>query len=275
MGDRQLDLFADAGVQVLAQPVRRAPPLRSLEEMDDAALIAAIVESSLDDSRLLSAEAGRRRLAAAVPALATLCRRFAGFGLHHPVPEQVAALESLAMIGSRAAAEAVVRMLERGIVQGPTLAVAVDAAARLRASLKSDVLRGLLRHPDPRVRANACRCARPSPEVVALLIDLLDDLDATVAKAAACALGQMGRTEARAALKRALREAPSTEAIEAVAPIADEECMVLLGRLARSAPTLADVVLDALDNIDHPRAATIAAAARRAAPPVLAAADQA
>jgi hypothetical protein len=48
-----------------------------------------------------------------------------------------------------------------------------------------------------------------------------------------------------------------------VSSIADEECAVLLGRIARSGSALADAALVSLENIDHARAATIAAAIRR------------
>jgi HEAT repeats len=231
--------------------------------MDDAALIAASRESSLIDSSMLAAEAGRRRLAGALPALAALCRRFAGFGASRVVPEQAAALRALAVIGGHEAAEAVSAMIERAVVRGPTLALAVGAAARLHATLPAGVLRSLLQHADPGIRAAACRCARPSPEVIGLLVDLVDDLDRTVARAAACALGRLGRSEARPALKELLRTRPSEDVVESVSAIADEECMVLLGRLARSAPGLAGAALDALESIDHPRAGTIAVAIPR------------
>ena len=245
------------------QPLaRRTAPAPVAADLDDAALIAAIPESALDDSSALVAEAGRRRLAAAVPALTALCRRFAGFGIERTVPEQAAALEALAVIGGRDAAHAVARMIERAVVGGPTLKAAVSAAARLHATLSVEVLRSLLRHAEPRIRADACRCARPAPELISLMVELLDDLDRTVATSAACALGQMGRAEARAMLKGLLRDEPSEQAIELVSSVADEECMILLGRIARSTPDLADAALDALENIDHPRAGAIAAAIR-------------
>ena len=41
--------------------------------------------------------------------------------------------------------------------------------------------------------------------------------------------------------------------------------MVLLGRIARSTPELAGAALDALESIDHVRAAKIAAAIRKSA----------
>ena len=63
-------------------------------------------------------------------------------------------------------------------------------------------------------------------------------------------------------LARILREDPSAEVIEAAAAIADEECIVLLGRIARAGTGLADTALDALGGMDQPRAAALAAAIR-------------
>ena len=80
------------------------------------------------------------------------------------------------------------------------------------------------------------------------------------------ALGQMGHSEARALLAHCLREAPSAEVIDAIAAIADEGCIILLGRVARTVPSLTEPVLDALDAIDHPRAVKIAADVRTSWP---------
>jgi hypothetical protein len=258
----QLDLFAAAGVRSAPPVVPRGDGPVAPADMDDAALIAAIPDAGLADGSALAAEAGRRRVVAAVPALAALCRRFTGFGARRAMPEQVAALEAMAAIGGRDAARAVAQLIERAVVSGAALRVAVRAAARLNATLSADTLGSLLRHSDPTVRAAACGCARAWPEVIAVLIELLDDLDPTVARSAACALGQMGRFEAGPMLKRLLRDAPSSQVIDSVIPIADEECVVLLGRIARSAPGLAMAALDGLDSIDHPRAGTVAAAIR-------------
>jgi hypothetical protein len=73
----------------------------------------------------------------------------------------------------------------------------------------------------------------------------------------------VGRVEARPILKSLLRDAPSEDVIDAVSSIADEECAVLLGRIARSRSALADAALISLENVDHPRAVAIAAAIRR------------
>src|SRR5262252_2206347 len=263
MAEGQLDFFSDIAVRVDRDPLGGVSHVPISSEIDDERLIAAIPESDLADSCIVAAEAGWRRLAAAVPALAALCRRFAGFGARRIVPEQAAAIEALAMIGGRDAALAVSQLIERAIVQEPTLPIAVSAAARLGSALSPEALRHLLRHAEPGVRADACRCARPLPDLILILIDLLDDLDRRVATSAATALGRMGRIEARPVLKSLLRDDPSEEVIDAVSSIADEECAVLLGRIARSKSALADAAFVSLENIDHPRAASIAAAIRR------------
>jgi hypothetical protein len=74
---------------------------------------------------------------------------FSGFGIDRMVPEQAAALQALAAIGGREAAQAVSQLIVRGVVQGPTLNLAASTAARIGSTLPTDVLRSLLRHPDP------------------------------------------------------------------------------------------------------------------------------
>jgi hypothetical protein len=262
MLEQQLDLFSAAGIPA-EQPAPQGLILRpAVADLDNEALIAAIPAANLGDCAALTAEAARRRLSAAIPSLEALCRRFSGFGIDDMVPEQSAALRALAAIGSRDAAQAVALLILRAVVQGPTLGLAVAVAAQLRANLPVDVLRSLLRHADPDIRANACSCACRQPELIAVMIDLLDDLNQAVARSAACALGQMGRIEARPTLVSLLQEEPSEELIDAVSSVADEECIVLLGRIARSMPVLSDVALDTLESIDHHRASAIAVAIR-------------
>jgi hypothetical protein len=259
MSDGQLDLFAGPGISPARQPpLPPRSPAAPPSDLDDAALLAAISASTLPDGPVLASEAGRRRIQAAIPVLESYCRRFAGFGLAHPLPEQRAALDALAAIGGPEAAAAVARIIGRGWVQGPTLANAVAAAAQLHSRLPADIVLPLLRHAEPAIRADACRLARTGPDIVATLIDLLGDLHSNVALEAACALARLGRPESLSPLKRRLTESPSTRVIEAIPPIADEECIVLLGRLARSAsPELAAVARDALDATEHPLAARL------------------
>src|SRR5262252_9733791 len=131
MCDQQLDLFSSSGIQMecpLPQSMGVRPTATAL---DDQALIAAIPESSLADSIALATEAGKRRLATAIPSLETLCRRFSGFGIDRMVPEQAAALRALAVIGGSEAAQAVSRLIARRVVQGPALNLAVSTAVSM------------------------------------------------------------------------------------------------------------------------------------------------
>jgi hypothetical protein len=113
MCDQQLDLFSSAGIQAQRPPAQSMELRPTAAALDDQALIAAIPESNLADSIALATEAARRRLAAAVPSLETLCRRFSGFGIDRMVPEHAA----LAVIGGRKAAQAVSQFIVRGVVQ--------------------------------------------------------------------------------------------------------------------------------------------------------------
>jgi hypothetical protein len=259
VSDKQPDLFSFRGSFPEPHPAPRAP---DAADLDDASLMAEIPQAQMSRCTILTAEAGRRKLASAVPVLVALCRRFAGFGIERPVPEQAAALRALAAIGGPAAARAVGEMIEHAIVVGPGLRIAVSAAAQLRSPLPAALVRSLLCSDDAAIRADACRFARPAPELLSLLADLLHDTSPAVSVAAACALGRMGRPEALPVLKSLLRKQPPVEAIDAICAIADEDCVDLLGKLARTTPSLATAVTEALEAIVLPRAARVLAALR-------------
>jgi hypothetical protein len=261
MAARQLDLFAVYRADAEADGSRAEAALDPTQ-LTDEALIAALPDAGLSAASSLAAEASRRRLATAVLPLERLCRRMTGFGADGLVPEQVAALEALADIGGEAARQAVARLVAHRTVQGPTLATALNAAARLGSSLPPSRLGELLGDADPTVRAAACRCVRSAGTHLRVLIELLDDLHREVANAAARALGCIGRVEGRPLLMGLLRHEPSAEIIEALAPIADEEVIVTLGRIARLRPDLAKLVLDTLDQLGDTRATKVAAALR-------------
>jgi hypothetical protein len=265
VSEEQLDLFAGSGVPPgEPEPLTARQPRPVPADLDDAALLAAIPVSGMADGPALAVETGRRRLIAAIPILDDYCRRFAGFGTEHVLPEQVAALDALAAIGGPEAARSVARIIARGWVQGPTLANAVAAAVRLGAHLPAESVLALLRHADPTIRADACRLARRGAEVVATLVDLLGDLHRDVCLEAACALGRMGRAEALPVLRQALRQAPTRQVIEAVPPVADEESIVLLGRIARGSADLNSAAFAALEAMEHPLAARLLEQVRKA-----------
>jgi hypothetical protein len=264
VSDEQLDLFAGSGGpgEQRTTPFTR-PPATVPAELDDAALLAAIPASGLADGPALVAEAGHRQLAAAIPVLENYCRRFAGFGTRYALPEQAAAFAALAAIGGTAAAQSVARIIVRSWVQGPTLTVAVAAAARLGSRLPADLVVTLMRHHEPAVRADACRLVRSGGSPIETLIELLGDLHREVGIEAACALARLGRVEGRPLLKRELLLAPTPRVIEALVPIADDDCVVALGKIARSSPALAGAARDALASIEHELAGRILAGLAR------------
>ena len=257
MDAQQFDLFASGGVAPGSASATAAHPQVAAAELSDAALIEAIPYARRSDCAPLTDEAARRGLHAAVPAMEALCRRFKGFGLQRAVPEQAAALCALATLGGAEATAAVRRLIAGAAVQGPGLREAARAAATLRCRLPEDAALAVLRHADPDVRADACRCVPHTAGVAAVLLELLADLHAPVALAAACALGRMERAEARPALLRALRTAPTAPLIEAVAQVADDEAVVLLGRVAQQRPELRDAARAVLEELDTPRAEAV------------------
>ncbi len=258
----QLDLFGD---RPRFEGSPNASSLQTLvaNNLSDEALIAALPDSVLADACALAAEAGKRRLRGAVTALETLCNRFVGYGVDCRVPEQAAALEALSAIGGPEASRSVAQMIAKGIVQGPTLAVAPTTASQLGVIFPADIALALLRHSNPLVRAPACACVRAGHEIVVALNELLGDLDREVATAAACALGRMGRGEARNHLKRYLTDRPSPRVIEALAGVADDEAIVFFARAGRARRELAATILSALDEMDDVRAAAAASGLRR------------
>ena len=257
----QLDLFDAPLPLVPGEP----EPLQELNvaDFDDEALIRALPVATGAVYRPLIEESGRRRLHDAVPALDALCRHFKGFGTNHPVMEQTASLRSLAAIGGWDAAWTVAKLIADGVIEPPGLPAAIAAAARLGCRVPAAVTMLLLGHQDPAVRTDAAVCANASDRTVAAaLTDLLTDPHPAVVQAAAQALGRHGRTEARPVLIDLLQTAPSVETIASAAVVADETVIILIGRIARTRPDLADAALEALGDIDDKRAADLLARLR-------------
>jgi hypothetical protein len=261
-GSLQLDLFGDR--PALHRPSEGASATAiAPESLSDGDLIAAIPDVTLADALALTAEAGKRRLIAAVPALNALCNRFVGYGAVAVVPEQVAALNALGAIGGPEAAHAVSGLIVKRIVQGPTLVTALTVASQLGVILPGDVALRLLRDPDSSLRSAASGCVRAGHEIIAELVSMMVDPNAEVAIASVCALGRMGRTEALGHLKRHLLERPSLCIVEALTRVADEDAIVLLARTGRARRELTESVISTLEEIESPRALAAASALKR------------
>jgi len=254
--DDQFDLFSAPRSE--ARRVRYAGvAAMKPSALTDDDLLRAIPVSGLADGPALMTEIGRRRLASGVPVLEAHCRRFAGFGFDEPVPEQRAAVLALGAIRGRAAGDAVRRLIERREIVGPTLTTAVGVAAALGVRLSAPIVLECLESPVADIRAAACRCAGPDAAVLNRLEDLLEDLHPDVQAGAAIALGRMGKTSARPVLLRLLRNEPSADALDAIAVVADEDSVVLMGRVMRERPELSEMARQVLEEIEHPLATLV------------------
>ena len=86
----------------------------------------------------------------------------------------------------------------------------------------------------------------------------LFDRSAANRRATAVVLGLRGDASARQPLYDELARVSSTEFIEAITAVWGDDAIVHLGRCVRHHPRLAGAVLDALPDIESPRADTVA-----------------
>lgn len=190
-----------------------------------------------ENCRATARELGRRREARAVPMLERLCRRLVGFDASHPIEDAVVAFEALAAIGDPGPGRAVTDMITLGAFGAAATAAALGYLAVIRERRAAPLARRLLDHDDPRLRAAACRLAGALSlgDALPLLEACLQESDSRVARAAALALGHMGREVAKSRLESLLlSSAPAefAEVVQAVIGVADGDTAVLLGRIA-------------------------------------------
>src|SRR5712691_6592311 len=114
LAGEQLDLFnVSPGPATRGLPEGTTGRAIAGDTLDDDSLLAAILNTGIRETFALVAEAGRRRMPAAIPVLEALCRRFAGFGADRVVPEQAAALDALVVIGGSDAAQTLARLITK------------------------------------------------------------------------------------------------------------------------------------------------------------------
>ena len=256
----QLDLFAERG-RVMPHHVPElmarsaATPAETLSDDD---LLESVPSAGPSNIEAVCSEIVSRSLEAAVPALEALWRRFSGFGVERPLREQLAVLETLTRLGGTDARSAL-----RAIVLSPglpasLLPAALQAAISAGLALPAAFVGPLLDHEDAVVRGAAFVLAAKSDVPADRLRQGLLDRSAANRRAAAVALGLRGDVRARQPLYDELARCPSTEVIEAITEVWDDDAIVHLGRCARRHPQFAGAVLDALRDIASPRADTVA-----------------
>ena len=256
----QLDLFAERG-RVMARRVPEpmaSPAAAPVETLSDDDLLESIQKAGPSNIEAVCSEIVSRSLEAAVPALEALWRRFAGFGVEKPLREQLAVLDTLARLGGTNARSTLSRIVLSKGLSASLLPAASQASAAAGLALPAAFVGPLLDHEDAAVRGAAFVLAAGTDVPADRLREGLFDRSAANRRAAAVALGLRGDTSARRPLYDELARYPSTEVIEAITAVWDDDAIVHLGRCARRHPRLAGAVVDALHDIASPRAHTVA-----------------
>ena len=256
MAEGQLDLFDDGG-QIDGERV----PTRLVEDagetvgrLADGELIAMLPQADRSSVEALCSQVVSRSLEAAVPALERLWRRFAGFGVWVPFLEQRAVLDTLARVDGAAARAALKRVVLSKGLPASLLPAALRAAAEAGLALPASFVALLLDHEDVAVREPAFALALKAGIGGDRLRDGLIDPSACVQRLAAVALGNRRDAGAREWLIGELARNSSTEVIEALAAIRDDDAMVHLGRCPARHPALAGTVVAILRCMESAKA---------------------
>ena len=256
----QLDLFAERGT---VTPRHVPKPMASstatpVETLTDDELLELVPKAGPSNVEALCSRLVALSLEAAVPALEALWQRFAGFGIEKPLREQLAVVDTLARLGGTDGRSALRRIVVSTALPASLLPAALQAAAQAGLALPARFVGPLLDHGDAVVRGVAFALAAQADVSADRLREGLFDRSAENRRAAAVALGLRGDASARQPLYDELDRFPSTEVIEAITAVWDDDAIVHLGRCARRHPRFAGAVLDALRDIGNPRAETVA-----------------
>ena len=260
----QPDLF-DARDDDVSGNVPATPAVTPLENHTDDDLLEAIPMAGVSNVDALCSEVVTRSLLAAVPALETLWQRFAGFGPNKPHRQQLAVIDTLARLDDARSHAALRRIVLSRTLPGSLLPTAMQAAIQGRLALPAKFIEPLLVHEEATVRRAAFSLALRSAVSIERLREGLQDPTDGVRRLAGIALGIRGDAQARLPLLRELSRFPSSEVVEAIAAVWDDDVIVHLGRCAHRHPHLAGAVQDALHDIGTRRALTVAGSLQTAA----------
>ena len=258
----QLDLFGEHGHvgEIHARRESAAGKEPTAGKLSNDELLEMLPRSGVSDAEALCSEVVSRSLEEAVPALESLWRRFVGFGIETPLPEQLAVLNALARLNGEAARAALERIVLSDRLPDSLLPAGLQAAADAGLALPAEFLIPRLGHEDDAVRESAFELVLQAQGglPVRLLRDGLADPVASIRRRAAVAMGNRGDGEAKDLLIGELARNPSTDVIEALAAIRDDDVIVHLGRCAKGHPALERVVIEALRDMESPKAQRLA-----------------
>ncbi len=259
--DCQPDLFDERDAADIRPspevPARPAPPAAATLPDDD--LIGRLLDAGPSEIDAFCGEIAARSLSAAVPALEALWRRFHGFGIHNPLREQRAVVETLARLEGPEARAALKRIVLSPGLPEPLQPTALRAAADAGLVLPAPFVEGFLGHTDAAVRGAAFDLAPAAKVPAQRLRDGLSDGVASIRCTTAVALACQGDASGRDVLVAALANAPSTAIVEALGAIGDDEAIVALGRCAMRHSAHAPEVIAVLRDMGNPRACRLAA----------------
>ncbi len=248
---RQGDLFEERGAWCgddIAPQNDEANP----ETLDDQNLVEQVAKAKLSSVHVLCAQIIERDLGdAAVPGLVALWNRFKGFGITTPLPEQRLALQTLSAIGSDTAKAAIRKILVAPDLPDSLLPIALQTAATVALNLPQGQIRPWLEHDAPAVRALAFTLIQQTNPPQDILEAGFMDPDPSVRRAALIAAGSLGHRIARDGLLCEFRKNPTSQTIQALVAIADEEIVVEVGRYALANSAHKALIADELDTLEH------------------------
>jgi hypothetical protein len=255
----QGDLFEERGTWRETEVPQQDTGDENLESLSDKDLVEKTAKATLSNVDLLCAQIVERGLGhIAVPGLVTLWNRFKGFGIAAPLPEQLLALETLSAIGDDATKKEISKILAAHDLPDSLLPFVLLAAAKVGLNLPQKQILPWLEHDAPIVRAQAFALIQSSNPQPSTLEIGFSDPDSSVRRAALTAAGNLGHVSARAGLLAEFRKNPTSQTIEALLSIADDDIIVEIGRYALANPPHQTLIADELEALDTSKAKMLA-----------------
>ena len=252
----QWDLFGERGTgcSTIAPSSAEVDP----KDLDDQKLIEQIPKANLSNIHTLCTQIVERDLGdEAVPGLVALWNRFKGFGIISPLPEQRLALQTLGEIGTLAAQTEIRKILAGPPLPDSLLPVALHAATTAKLNPPLRYITPWLEHEAPLVRALAFTLIQTANPSLNILETGLSDPEPSVRRAALITAGNMGLPVAKAGLLGELRKNPTSQILQALFAIADEEIIVITGRFALENTRFHDLIINELTELEDPKASKI------------------
>lgn len=255
----QGDLFEERGTWPETEVPQQGMGDVNLESLSDKDLVKKTAKATLSNVDLLCAQIVERGLGdVAVPGLVTLWNRFKGFGIAAPLPEQLLALETLSAIGNGSTKKEISKILAAHDLPDSLLPFVLLAAAKVGLNLPQKQILPWLEHDAPIIRAQAFALIQSSNPQRSTLEIGFSDPDPSVRRAALTAAGNLGHVSARAGLLAEFRKNPTSQTIQALLSIADDDIAVEIGRYAMENSPHQALIASEFEEMDTPKTQKLA-----------------